>query len=400
MLIKELFSEYTELIPNSIGRGDILKLQYTPNFSDIYIYASFTQLQSGEYIADFENGLGKALNTAVSLICRYAPNLFSDKALPELVVQLKKKISLINGCFKGAMYSIDDKDKKVIIAIKGAGADMLIKAGFEREMSRIIREYFQVEYSVELKSLSTAENRHENYQRDVEAYMASMPIPDAPPSDPFAAFDTEISADNIVTLDYKDLPILSENAEILRGRKIEAPPVNIADIQGKVSNIVIWGDAFDYKEKEIRTKNGEKRVVSLSITDYTSSISIKSFENKDDENILAKFAKGGTVLVRGRTEFDTFENELVFKANDIMKVQRVEKTDSAETKRVELHMHSNISMMDAITPVSKLIKRAFKWGHKAIAITDHGVVQAFPEASSTVADIRKGGGDFKVIYGC
>ena len=400
MLIKELFSEYTELIPNSIGRGDILKLQYTPNFSDIYIYASFAQLQSGEYIADFENGLGKALNTAVSLICRYAPNLFSDKALPELVVQLKKKISLINGCFKGAMYSIDDKDKKVIIAIKGAGADMLIKAGFEREMSRIIREYFQVEYSVELKSLSTAENRHENYQRDVEAYMASMPIPDAPPSDPFAAFDTEISADNIVTLDYKDLPILSENAEILRGRKIEAPPVNIADIQGKVSNIVIWGDAFDYKEKEIRTKNGEKRVVSLSITDYTSSISIKSFENKDDENILAKFAKGGTVLVRGRTEFDTFENELVFKANDIMKVQRVEKTDSAETKRVELHMHSNISMMDAITPVSKLIKRAFKWGHKAIAITDHGVVQAFPEASSTVADIRKGGGDFKVIYGC
>ena len=180
MLIKELFSEYTELIPNSIGRGDILKLQYTPNFSDIYIYASFAQLQSGEYIADFENGLGKALNTAVSLICRYAPNLFSDKALPELVVQLKKKISLINGCFKGAMYSIDDKDKKVIIAIKGAGADMLIKAGFEREMSRIIREYFQVEYSVELKSLSTAENRHENYQRDVEAYMASMPIPDAP----------------------------------------------------------------------------------------------------------------------------------------------------------------------------------------------------------------------------
>ena len=70
MLIKELFSEYTELIPNSIGRGDILKLQYTPNFSDIYIYASFAQLQSGEYIADFENGLGKALNTAVSLICR------------------------------------------------------------------------------------------------------------------------------------------------------------------------------------------------------------------------------------------------------------------------------------------------------------------------------------------
>ncbi|MGN0602783.1 MAG: PolC-type DNA polymerase III, partial [Oscillospiraceae bacterium] len=398
MLIKELFSEYTEFIPNSIGKGDILKLQYTPNFSDIYIYASFGQLQSSEYITDFETALGKALNVSLNLICRYAPNIFSEKALPELVMQLKKKISLINGCFKGAMYSVNDK--KATIAIKGAGADMLIKAGFEREMSKLIREYFQIDVSVELKSLSVSENRTSSYERDIEAFMASMPQPELPPPDPAAAFDTEISADNIVTLDYKDLPILSENAEILKGRKIEAPPVNIADIQGKVSNVVIWGDAFDYKEKEIRTKNGEKRVVSLSITDYTSSISIKSFENKEDENVLAKFAKGGTVLVRGRTEFDSFENELVFKANDIMKVQRVEKTDDAETKRVELHVHSNISMMDAITPVSKLIKRAFKWGHKAIAITDHGVVQAFPEASSTVADIRKGGGDFKVIYGC
>ncbi|MGN0553273.1 MAG: PolC-type DNA polymerase III, partial [Oscillospiraceae bacterium] len=398
MLIKELFAEYTELIPNSIGKGDVLKLQYTPNLSDIFIYASFAQLQNSEYITDFETALGKALNVSVNLICRYAPNIFSEKALPELVLQLKKKISLINGCFKGAMYSLNDN--KATIAIKGAGTEMLIKAGFEREMSKLIREYFQLDISVELKSLSVSENRTSNYEREIEAYMASMPQPEVPPPDPAASFDTEIAAENIVTIDYKDLPILTENAELIKGRRIEAPPVNIADIQGKVSNVVIWGDTFDYKEKEIRTKNGEKRVVSLSITDYTGSISIKSFENKDDENVLAKFAKGGTVLVRGRTEFDTFENELVFKANDIMKVKRVEKTDDAETKRVELHVHSNISMMDAITPVSKLIKRAFKWGHKAIAITDHGVVQAFPEASSTVADIRKDGGDFKVIYGC
>lgn len=402
MLIKELFSEYIDLIPNSIGRGEMLKLEHTVDMKELYIYAAYDQIQNSEYVSDFERELCKALNLRmINLICRYAPNLFSERALPELVERLKRRMYVINGHLKGAFYNVDGK--KVTIAMKGAGYNMLHNAGFERELAKIIKEYFQLDVTVMLEKINDAaqENSAENYAKALQSVYENMPVPeDIPPEDPSAAYNTDMSAEELVTVNYKDLPILSDGAELIKGRKIDSPVINIGDIKGKVSNVTIWGDVFDYQEREIRTKNGEKRVVSLSITDYTSSISIKSFENKDDENILGKFAKGGTLLVRGRAEFDTFENELVFKANDIMKVKRIERMDNAEEKRVELHLHTNMSMMDAITPASKLVQRAYKWGHKAIAITDHGVVQAFPEASATVADIRKGGGEFKLIYGC
>lgn len=401
MLIKELFSEYIEHIPNSIGKGEMLKIKHTEDFKKMYVYAAFDRVQSSEYIADFEKSIEKAMGLQTfSLICRYTPNLFSERVVPELVEILKRSMYVINGHLKDAVYNFDGNT--LTVNMKGAGYDMLCKAGFERELAKTVKEFFQRDVKVVLVNGGVQNGDSQaDYENDLRAYIANVPPPDyVPPENTAPSFDTEMSAENLVTINYKDLPILSEGAEIVKGRKIDSPVINIADIQGKVSNITVWGDVFDYQEKEIRTKNGEKRIVSLSITDYTSSISIKSFENKEDENLLAKFAKGGTLLIRGRTEFDSFENELVFKANDIMKVQRIERMDNAEEKRVELHLHTNISMMDAITPAAKLIERAYKWGHKAIAITDHGVVQAFPEASSAVADIRKKGGDFKVIYGC
>ena len=347
MLIKELFSEYIEQIPNSIGKGEMLKIKHTEDFKKMYVYASFDRVQSSEYIADFEKSIEKAMGLQTfSLICRYTPNLFSERVVPELVEILKRSMYVINGHLKDALYNFDGNT--LMVTLKGAGYDMLCKAGFERELAKTIKEYFQRDVKVVLANGGVQNvDSQADYENDLRAYIANVPPPDyVPPENAAPSFDTEMSAENLVTVNYKDLPILSEGAEIVKGRKIDSPVINIADIQGKVSNITVWGDVFDYQEKEIRTKNGEKRVVSLSITDYTSSISIKSFENKDDENILAKFAKGGTLLIRGRTEFDSVEKELVFKANDIMKVQRIERMDNAEEKRVELHLHTNISMMD------------------------------------------------------
>ena len=401
MLIKELFSDYIADIPNSIGKGNVLKLSHTENMRELTVFASYEIVQNYNYVMDFEKAMQNSLGiTSFTLNCRYAPNLFNEKCMPDIVTMLKRRMYVINGHLSNAVYGFSDGT--VTVDVNGVGYAALKKAGVERELEKMIREV----YSVDVKVVMNGETEavpEDDYESRMAKAIADMPMPTEAPEPAGGNFDMGQASEPkepVVTVDLMDLPILVESATVIKGRKIDSPITNISDITSKMSNITLWGDVFDYSEKEIRTKNGEKRVVSVSITDYTGSISIKSFEDKNEENIFAQFKKGGTLLIKGRSDFDTFENEFVIKANDIMQVGKTERKDTAEEKRVELHLHTNMSALDAVTPASKLIERAFSWGHKAIAVTDHGVVQAFPEAASAVAKIRKNGGDFKMIYGC
>ncbi len=408
MLIKDFFSEYISDIPNSIGKGEILKLVLNEKLRELNVFASYEQVQKYSYVLDFEKVMKNNLeiNNFV-LNCRYTPALFNEKCMPDVVSVLKRRIYTVNGHLNNATFTYENGT--VSIDINGIGYITLKNANVERELEKIIKELYSLDVKVvlnETSEIKQASNESEYAQR-MNELVASMPMPEEAPPEvtngniPYVQQPAEPpKEEDIVTIDFKDLPILVDNAKLIKGRSIDTPVINISEIKSKMSNITIWGDVFDYSEKEIRTKNGEKRVVSISLTDYTDSISIKSFENKEDENIFAAFKKGGTLLIRGRAEFDTFENEFVIKANDVMQVQKTEKKDTAEEKRVELHLHTNMSAMDAVTPASKLIERAYSWGHTAMAITDHGVVQAFPEAASAVSKIRKNGGNFKVIYGC
>ena len=145
-----------------------------------------------------------------------------------------------------------------------------------------------------------------------------------------------------------------------------------------------------------------KLIASIYFTDYTSSNILKIIADvtKDDQmEIVSKLKKGCTILVKGEAQYDKWLKDTTIKPRDIMMVKKKKKVDKAEEKRVELHVHTNMSAMDGITPAEQLVKTAFEWGHKAIAITDHGVVQAFPKAMQAVEEIWDKGGDFKIIYG-
>ncbi|MBW7650318.1 PolC-type DNA polymerase III [Anoxybacillus sp. ST4] len=156
--------------------------------------------------------------------------------------------------------------------------------------------------------------------------------------------------------------------------------------------VVVQGYVFDVEAKEL--KSG-RTLLTLKMTDYTNSILVKMFSrDKEDAELMQRVKKGMWVKVRGSVQNDTFVRDLVLIANDLNEVKPNERQDTAEEKRVELHVHTQMSQMDAVASITKLVEQAKKWGHEAIAVTDHAVVQSFPEAYSAG---KKYG--VKILYG-
>ena len=168
---------------------------------------------------------------------------------------------------------------------------------------------------------------------------------------------------------------------------------DIKDIDNYAGACMICGDIFGIDCKEI--PKIKKTIVSFYITDYTGSLTCKCFVPiAATDEVKGALKKAGTVAVRGKAEMDSFSHELTVMARDIIPYSLPKETDDAEEKRVELHAHTKSSAMDAVVSAKDLVKQAMKFGHKAIAITDHGCVQAFPEAFHTADET------IKILYGC
>lgn len=181
---------------------------------------------------------------------------------------------------------------------------------------------------------------------------------------------------------------------ILLGKEINGTNQKIIDTKILGENVIIEGSIYNIEPREIR---GEKYIVSFDITDLSDSTTVKFFVKKSvfDAELSDKIKKGKYLRVQGEVQFDKYTKEIDIMAKNIMAAAAPPpRMDDAEEKRVELHLHTQMSSMDGVTPVKKYIERAIAWGHKAIAITDHGVVQAFPDAMNAIDK-----SDLKVIYG-
>ena len=199
----------------------------------------------------------------------------------------------------------------------------------------------------------------------------------------------------------------------IMGRSIADRPVEIRELTNESGLAVIQGEVFKLEKKEL--KGGETLLVSFAVTDYTSSILCKAFfryrsrfmkKGEEEENPITDEEKqavnekadrikvGMNVKLRGDCRYDQYIRELSVTVRDLVETEKEEREDTAAEKRVELHMHTNMSTLDALTPAEDLIARAVKWGHPAIAVTDHGVLQSFPAA------FRAAKGKIKLIPGC
>ncbi|EGL83720.1 DNA polymerase III polC-type [Caldalkalibacillus thermarum TA2.A1] len=176
------------------------------------------------------------------------------------------------------------------------------------------------------------------------------------------------------------------------GYAIKEDPVPLKTIHEEEKSVVVQGYVFDLDLREL--KSG-RTLLTMDITDYTDSITVKVFsKGKEDIEAFQAVQKGMWVKVRGSVQLDTFQRELVLMAYDINKIEKEGRKDTHPEKRVELHLHTNMSAMDGVTSITNYVKQAAEWGHPALAVTDHGVAQAFPEA---FAAGQKHG--VKIIYG-
>ena len=196
-----------------------------------------------------------------------------------------------------------------------------------------------------------------------------------------------------------ELPTEAEDTPLILGTSINItePLVTVENLSAEDGKVSLDGEVIFMEDREL--KSG-KTLLSFDLYDGTSTMTCKAFLNKENaKKVIKRIKNAKGIKIAGNAQMDNFSNELTVMANTIIESTGVKKEirqDNAEVKRVELHMHTQMSQMDAMTSAKDLIKRAMKWGMKSIAITDHGVVQSFPEAHKLLGYDNP---DMKVIYG-
>lgn len=319
--------------------------------------------------------------------------------LDSLVMKLKEQDACINGTFRDA--SAYFRDGVFILELSHGGLDLLNSMKEDTKIRDLIREWFGIGCKVRFEGKLKVEDgdatvieklHHEEEKQRRQAVVEEM--------DRYEEMMKEQAAKRNISVrkDETLLPaIIPETMRPLIGNVTKQPVVPIKDVNVESGKVNIWGDIFSIDSRETRDK--ARKIYSIDITDYTGSITLKLIQDANQCKEIDSLSVGQAIVVRGDVSYDKYDRENVMRPYAIAKVEKVKVVDDAVEKRVELHLHTNMSSMDGMTPAGKLINRAAEWGHKAVAITDHGVAQAFPDAMNAWLKIKKGGSDFKIIYG-
>ena len=395
-------------IPNSITSGVVMRVNIINEVRLITLWVHFDTLIGHDDLMRTEKLYAKSLDSSVVIKPHFGEKLFSEAFFPELYKAAKHEIPSINGALNNA--DVKREGDHLRITLYNGGKAILDAKGFDRVLTRLIAEQFDLSLSVEYDGLleMTEDNdayRHQmqNAQKQVQRKALEQSVQnfevDAEVSDNIKIVQKEEVATEIEIREgqFATPQLMESSVRPLYGRTIRGKRIPIREIAMDSGKVTIWGDVFDL-EKRV-TKSGDKNIFTIDITDYTGSTTVKVFNTIRESAPVDTIRKGDAIVVMGDVEYDKYMGELVVNARAIGTAQKVKVVDKAEKTRVELHLHTNMSQMDALTPVGELVKRAAAWGHKAIAITDHGVAQAFPDAMNAAERINKEGEKIKVIYG-
>ena len=346
----------------------------------------------------------------VSVEVSFASNAFCPEAVEDIVAEIRAKNIIFNGFFNEAQYTLDGNDLK--ITLKYGGYSKIAEGNFERIFKNIVEQRFGLDINISFDGILEDAPIVLPEPEPVVQSRSEKPKPtqkSAPPQEE-------------KKYDYKPkdgLQVYLESAKLFYGRKIDTNVKKLSSVilpqnDGESVYVCAWGEVFGCESKTLDTKRGGKMVkIKFYFSDTTNSFSAsltKFFDPKYTKNMdeaaadflneVSALKNGACVIVNGDYSYDSWSRDFVLDVKALATIKKYEETDDYEgEKRVELHCHTNMSAKDAVASAGDIINRAYKWGHKAVAITDHGVVQAYPAVAEAIGKIRKSGGEFKAIYG-
>lgn len=377
------FSDYFSNYVNStelglIGTGEITSFTISRERRSLNIGLNLGAFVNCDVILTAEKSIAFAMDLKKVVINpRFPKSEFSVDNIENILEYVKKDFTVVNGFFDGVEADIEDNILSLFL--KKGGKDVLESQKIDILVSKKLFELFGVDYDISFMEVqafdiekavreAVEEKRIEQEQRKSE------------------------EQENVVHEQWGSLPLYKDTIKKIYGKSISEKPKPIAELSTDDGYITVWGDVLKTESRE--TKRGNSKIFDFDISDYSSSISVKMFDDKKlIDSLEEKLKECKTLLVSGNYQFDTYTNQYVLRPNAISSVKRIEKTDDEPEKRVELHLHTSLSEMDGISAPKALVNQAIKWGHKAIAVTDHGVVQALPEAYNAAK------GKIKLILG-
>lgn len=365
-------------------------------------------LRAEKYISvESRNELINQLKSALKLNECHISCIFSEDALipaacADIAAELKVKNAALNGYFNGAEFKLNDNN--VNITLKYGGYDTITDCGFENAFKRIIKDRFgrdiTVSFDGQLEKVEIELPPAEPPKPAEKAERQAAPQKQNAPARP-AAPKKEIKFEKREGIPDNGIVYLDNPQQFYGRGGISNHTRDMISITGDDTEIACWGEVFGLETRDIKTKRGtDMTIVNFSFSDHTNSLNASLFIDTHRMGDIAPLKDGAFILVNGSYEFDNYKKDFVVKPRAMALLQKYTEKDEHEgEKRVELHCHTNMSAKDAVSSADAIVRQAYEWGHKAIAITDHGVVQAYPAAAGAVKAIRKAGGDFKVIYG-
>ena len=396
-VIKDVFQDYKK--ENNILNAYIQKMNLYKKSNKLEIEIKSENQLIIDELADFETYLSTrfSITTIESKITYPEMKLKCniDQDWNKIIKYIETKFPVTKAILKDSTFSI--KENNIILNLKNKSSEFLHAYSVDREIENLLFNLYGKRYKIEYNENVTEEEikEQQHFLEELQDNVCKNLVNNI--NLVAEKKKQEVKENKKENIQIEENP--EEDTPLIIGRtaNIKEQIVKIKDLTPDYGKVAIQGKVIKTDSREL--KNG-KTLVMFDVYDGTSTITCKSFvEPEKVSKVMQRIKPKMRVKLQGNAQYDNFAKEIGIIANIVIELpQQAESTrqDNSITKRVELHLHTQMSQMDAVTPAKELIKRAASWGMKSIAITDHGVVQAFPEAKHAVDDL---GLDIKVLYG-